>query len=365
MLEGGVGQHDAQLGQAVGQTGGEGGARALLQQHDGALRALERGSLGVVHLADAANVGRRGSHHRERLALAALAGAQERHGVGVVRVAHQVETAEALHGQNLPRTQQLHGAREDGIALCTRFPPDHRAKWRSDGVGGVTCFTCSTRALFEAYGGHGGVYAGQRAGQALVLAPAQVRPALEARVGLRVEAAVERVAVLAGAALAHGEVLHRRALAVVGQLLDDGEARPAVRAVDERVAVAPVVGVEQLAHAVVARGQVGRHERGLLHRAGVREADLEGVEVLQRNLLERHFFDARGGRRVLGQLDDELVEQLRLALGMDEHAVGSVEHPTVYQVLLRHSIDEGAESHPLHDTLHLYVERFDHGAPSQ
>ena len=60
-----------------------------------------------------------------------------------------------------------------------------------------------------------------------------MRAALEARVGLRVEATVERVAVLAGAALAHREVLHGGALAVVGQLLDDGEPRPAVRAVDE------------------------------------------------------------------------------------------------------------------------------------
>ena len=214
-------------------------------------------------------------------------------------------------------------------------------------------------------GNAGGMNAGERSGHALVFAPADMGAAFEARVGLRVEAAVQRVAVLAGAALAHGEVLHGGALAVVGQLLDDGEPRPAVRAVDERVAVAAVVGVEQLARAVVAGGQVGRHERGLLHGAGVREADLEGVEVLQRDLLERHLLDARGRRRVLRQLDDELVEQLGLALGMDEHAVGRVEHPAVYQVLLRQSIDEGAESHPLHYAFHLYVERFDHNAPSQ
>ena len=141
VLEGGVGQHDAQFGQAVGQPRREGGVRALLQQHDGALRALERGGLGVVHLADAAHVVRRGGHHRERLALAALAGAQKRHGVGVVRVAHQVEAAEALHGQDLPRAQQLHGACEDGIALRARAAPGHLTERRGDGIGGAQCFT--------------------------------------------------------------------------------------------------------------------------------------------------------------------------------------------------------------------------------
>lgn len=82
-------------------------------------------------------------------------------------------------------------------------------------------------------GNRGGMNAGERSGHALVFAPADMGAAFEARVGLRVEAAVQRVAVLAGAALAHGEVLHRRALAIVGQLLDDSEARAAVRASDE------------------------------------------------------------------------------------------------------------------------------------
>ena len=141
VLEGGVGQHDAQCGQAVGQPRRKGGVRALLQQHDGALRALERGGLGVAHLADAAHVVRRGGHHRERLALAALAGAQERHGIGVVRVAHQVEAAEALNGQDLPRAQQLHGACEDGIALRARAAPGHLTERRGDGIGGAQCFT--------------------------------------------------------------------------------------------------------------------------------------------------------------------------------------------------------------------------------
>ena len=87
--------------------------------------------------------------------------------------------------------------------------------------------------------------------------------------------AVERLVILALAPRAHREFLHRRVLAIVGELLDDRKPRPAVRAVDKRVAVSPIVGVHKLAGAILARCQIGRNERGLLHGAGVRKADLE------------------------------------------------------------------------------------------
>ena len=86
------------------------------------------------------------------------------------------------------------------------------------------------------------------------------RTAHRARVGLRVEAAVARVLVLPPAGRTQREAPHRRPLAVVGQVLDDGEPRAAVGAVGERVVVAPVGRVEQLAPAVVAGGDVRRDE---------------------------------------------------------------------------------------------------------
>ena len=63
------------------------------------------------------------------------------------------------------------------------------------------------------------------------------------------------------------------------------------------------------------------------------------------------------------QLGDELVQQVRLALGVDEHAFNSIEHPAVELVLFRQTIHEGAKAHPLHDAFYLYVERFDHTTP--
>ena len=87
----------------------------------------------------------------------------------------------------------------------------------------------------------------------------QLRPAVGAGVRLGVEAAVGGILVFGAAGGAHRETPHRGAGAVVGQVLDDAVARAAVRAVDERIAVAAVGGIEQLAQAVVAGGEVGQH----------------------------------------------------------------------------------------------------------
>ena len=96
----------------------------------------------------------------------------------------------------------------------------------------------------------------------------ELRPAGGAADGLGVEAPVGRILVLAAAVGAHVERGHRRVRPVVGHRADDREARPAVRAVHERVAVAPVGGVEELAEAVVAGRDVGRDERGARRRLG-------------------------------------------------------------------------------------------------
>ena len=87
---------------------------------------------------------------------------------------------------------------------------------------------------------------------------AHARPARRARVRLGVEAAVARVVVLGLAGGAHDEAGHRRPRAVVRDAGDDREARAAVRAVDERVAIPPIGRVEELREAGVA----GRDVRG-------------------------------------------------------------------------------------------------------
>jgi hypothetical protein len=89
----------------------------------------------------------------------------------------------------------------------------------------------------------------------------QPRPAGGAGVGLGVKAAVRGIGVLGRARGAHREGGHRRQRPVVGHPADDREPRSAVGTVDERVAVAPVGRVAQLAQARVAGRDVGRDRR--------------------------------------------------------------------------------------------------------
>ncbi len=87
---------------------------------------------------------------------------------------------------------------------------------------------------------------GDRVGALAALAidhEAHLRAAARAGHRLRVVAAVGDLGVLGAALAAHREDAHRGLRAVVGDALDDGEAGAAVRAVDERVAEAPVLGI--------------------------------------------------------------------------------------------------------------------------
>ena len=113
------------------------------------------------------------------------------------------------------------------------------------------------------------------------------------------EAAIERIGILGGALLAHGERRHGGGSAVVGQVVNNGEAWPTIRAVDKRVTVATVVRVEQLGHAVIAGGKLGRHKCGLCHVLIVGETNLEAVEILQRHFLDVDFLHLRCRRRVV------------------------------------------------------------------
>ncbi len=91
--------------------------------------------------------------------------------------------------------------------------------------------------------------------------PCQPGSAVGAGDGLRVVAAVEWVVVLRGARRAHREAGHGGHRPVVGQVGDDGVARPAVGARDERMPVSAVGRVAHLAQAVLADRDVGRDER--------------------------------------------------------------------------------------------------------
>ena len=202
-----VGQHHAELGDA-GRDGRRDARAGPARARARSARATERSSASSAASSTTSAVRRGdvGHHQRERLVLAVLARAQRRDRGLVVGAAGEVVAAEALDRHDRAVAQQR---RRGGDRV--RGPP-------------------------------AGAPVRRRA-----------RPARRARVRLGVEAPVARVVVLGPAGRAHREARHRRQRAVVGDALHDREARPAVGAVRERVAVAPVGRVAQLAQACRAR----------------------------------------------------------------------------------------------------------------
>ncbi len=172
------------------------------------------------------------------------------------------------------------------------------------------------------------------------------RPARRAGVRLGVVAPIRGVVVLAQTLGALGEGRHRAPLPVVRHRLDDREAGSAVRARDERVAVAPVGGIVELggacrAHRHVRRDGESAHRRHVAHQdpevvgtAPFHRSRVEGVDAGQRRRFRPEPVHERRQRRVL-------------PLGPDSNGSGLVAHPPADPVAQRQAVHEGAEADTL------------------
>ena len=181
------------------------------------------------------------------------------------------------------------------------------------------------------------------------------RPAGRAGVGLRVEAPAARVRILRRAGRAHPERAHGRVRPVVGQALEDRVARPALGAVDERVAVAPVPR-DRGARAGSRRRAPGRAEarwRRAPARPARRDRERGGRAPVRRAGRQRlHVLHARRGRRLGPERAQEGRYGRRGAHGADQHALGVVAHPAAQAEAGRHAVDEGPEADALHHAAH-------------
>ena len=144
-------------------------------------------------------------------------------------------------------------------------------------------------------------------------------------VGLRVETTVAGVVVLGPACRAHREARHRRQGAVVRDPADDAEARPAVGAVGERVAVAPVGRVPQLPQAIGAGGAV-RRDRRVGPPVGRALADREAATADGIALLGDDPLEHRQRRRVGREPGEKLRHRGTRALDLQQHPTRVVEH---------------------------------------
>ena len=161
------------------------------------------------------------------------------------------------------------------------------------------------------------------------------------------EAPIQRILVLAAAVLAEPEAGHRRVRPVVGHRADDREARAALGAVHERVAVAPVGRVEQLAHALVAGGDV-RRDQCRAARGPARD-DAEGALATRRQRLRDDRLDSCERRRLRPQTLGERLERALLALDLGHDAVAVVQDEAAEPAPRGEPVDERPEADALDD----------------
>ena len=223
-----VGQHHAKLAVARRDRAGHLPSRQPRQQHNRPPAADQQRLSCLIDIAELAGGGSIRDHDREWLVFPVLAIPQRRRGALIPGVHRQVIAAQPLDGEHLPLPQQA-GRRRQRLAGQRR-----------------------PRCVKEPQPGAAGRAADR----------------------LRVEAPVCRVVVLCRAPRAHGEAGHRRQCPVVGHVADDREPRPAVRAVDERVAEPAVGRIGEFSQAVIACRGVSRHQ-GVALPGGVARRDGE------------------------------------------------------------------------------------------
>ena len=132
---------------------------------------------------------------------------------------------------------------------------------------------------------------------------------------------------------------------VVGNASNDREAGPALRAVDERVAVAAVGRVEELTQAVVAGGDVGWDQRRMARGDALDDPELGLADRRDRLGRQRAHRGDRGCAR------DELAgERVQLgALDLDQDSVAVVQHVPAEAVLTGKPVHERPKAHTLDD----------------
>ena len=249
-----------------------------------------------------ASAGRRGQvggQHRERPLLPVLARPQRRHRRLVGGVAGQVVAAEALDRHDRARPQQAGRDRQ----RVTVHP-----------------------------------------------GPVEAEPGTAGRAAhrLRVEPPIAGIAVLPGAVGAHREPGHRREWTVVRDAGHHGEARAAVGAVDERVAVPAVGRVGQLGQAVGA-GRGVRGDRRPLPAGRGTGHDGEPGDAGGRQRDAGDLLDHREHRRPVPQRGHEGVHRAGRALRLGDHTVRVVADVPGHPELGGQRVHERPVADPLDD----------------
>ena len=169
------------------------------------------------------------------------------------------------------------------------------------------------------------------------------------------------IAVFAAAVRAHGELPHRGLVPVIGEIAHDSVARAAVRAVDERIAVTPVVGLGKLPRAVRTDRNIRGDERGIRGDAALPNRK---IRIARRFAGHPGFYGFHAGerRRILPNPVKEPPDRIRIALHFGLHAAGGIARPAAQSARFGEPVQERTEPDPLHNPADLHPDA--HGAGS-
>ena len=176
----------------------------------------------------------------------------------------------------------------------------------------------------------------------------QRRPAVRAAVRLGVVAPVLDVVILAVTVRAHRKGFHRGLRPVIGDILDNGETRSAIGAVDEGKAVAPVCRVSHLAQAVRTDADIRRDQRVPLGLALALD-DPEIRKALKGNPVCPDLFNDGERRGLFRQLAQEGAESVFVPLQSQGHAGGGVADAALQGMRTHQAVDKRPKAHPLDD----------------
>ena len=249
-------------------------------------------------------------HHRKGLHRAVLQLPQSRHRLRIFRIAAEMKAADALDRRDL--------------SLRDR-PPDSRDR----------------------------IAAAQRCADDIDL-----RPAFIAADRLRIEPAVIRIVILPRAFRTHRKFTHTRPLAVIGHRIENGQPRAALRTVDERMQIAPVMRIEQLGAAMRTGRDIRRDKDIAVFLFAFDDAEIrEYAGFLRGDFLGVKPKDHGAVGRTVPDLRDEGFKLLRFALRDDFHIGALICGGAAHTEARRRDSSKGPEPDPLHNSIEMNIDR--------
>jgi hypothetical protein len=149
---------------------------------------------------------------------------------------------------------------------------------------------------------------------------------------------------------AHGEAAHGGIGAIVGQGLDDAKSWATMRAVRERVLIAAISGLENVADTVATRGVIGQ-DQGAFRSCGVTRENLEGGKAGR--FVNGRFqpLDDSVHRLMPFETRQEGLQLPRLAINFEEHSPRGIACPSDQPQLGRQPEEKRTKADPLDGAL--------------